>query len=77
MGGGRRERPGVLLYRAVNTLDAMIGHRSPRYARFGWAAARLDDVANYAGARVAGALVVACAPLVGGSAVGRVARVAS
>jgi adenosylcobinamide-phosphate synthase len=62
--------PGVLLYRAVNTLDAMVGHRSPRYARFGWAAARLDDVANYAGARVAGALVVACAPLVGGSAAG-------
>ena len=62
--------PGVLLYRAVNTLDAMIGHRSPRYARFGWAAARLDDVANYAGARVAGALVIACAPVVGGSASG-------
>jgi adenosylcobinamide-phosphate synthase len=62
--------PGVLLYRAVNTLDAMIGHRSPRYARFGWAAARLDDVANYAGARVAGVLVIACAPLVGGSASG-------
>ena len=62
--------PGVLLYRAVNTLDAMVGHRSPRYARFGWAAARLDDVANYAGARVTGALVIACAPLVGGSASG-------
>jgi adenosylcobinamide-phosphate synthase len=62
--------PGVLFYRGANTLDAMIGHRSPRYARFGWAAARTDDVANYVGARVAGALVVACAPLVGGSADG-------
>ena len=62
--------PGVLVYRGVNTLDAMIGNRSQRYARFGWAAARLDDVANYAAARVAGALVVACAPLVGGSAAG-------
>lgn len=62
--------PGVLVYRAVNTLDAMVGHRSPRYAQFGWAAARLDDIANYLGARVAGALVVACAPLVGGSAAG-------
>lgn len=61
--------PGVLAYRVVNTLDAMIGNRSPRYDRFGWAAARLDDVANYLGARVAGALVVLCAPLVGGSPV--------
>ncbi len=59
--------PAVLVYRGVNTLDAMIGHRSPRYARFGWAAARLDDAANYVAARVAGALVVVCAPLVGGS----------
>ncbi|CAN5683664.1 cobalamin biosynthesis protein [soil metagenome] len=59
--------PGVLGYRAINTLDAMVGHRSPRYARFGWAAARLDDVVNYVGARVGGALVVVCAPLVGGS----------
>lgn len=62
--------PGVLLYRGVNTLDAMIGHRSPRYTRFGWAAARLDDVANFGAARVAGVLVVVCAPLVGGSPAG-------
>lgn len=64
--------PGVLVYRGVNTLDAMVGHRSPRYVRFGWAAARTDDIANYLGARVAGALVVVCAPLVGGSASGAV-----
>lgn len=65
--------PGALAYRAVNTLDAMIGNRSARYARFGWAAARLDDLANYLPARLTGALVLACAPLVGGSPV-RAAR---
>ncbi|MET9342094.1 cobalamin biosynthesis protein [Nonomuraea sp. NPDC003804] len=54
--------PGLLAYRAVNTLDAMIGHRSPRYERFGWAAARLDDVANYVPARITGLLAVLAAP---------------
>uniref|UniRef100_UPI003899A998 CobD/CbiB family cobalamin biosynthesis protein n=1 Tax=Mycobacterium sp. HUMS_1102779 TaxID=3383487 RepID=UPI003899A998 len=64
--------PAVLVYRGINTLDSMIGYRSPRYARFGWAAARLDDAANYGAARATAALVVACAPLVGGSPAGAV-----
>ncbi|HEY7053329.1 MAG TPA: cobalamin biosynthesis protein [Mycobacterium sp.] len=62
--------PGALVYRAVNTLDAMIGYRSARYARFGWAAARLDDVANLVPARVTAALVVVCSSWAGGSAAG-------
>jgi adenosylcobinamide-phosphate synthase len=64
--------PAVLGYRAINTLDSMIGHRSPRYIRFGWAAARLDDLANYVAARATAALVVMCAPVVSGSPSGAV-----
>ncbi|WP_199441475.1 cobalamin biosynthesis protein [Umezawaea beigongshangensis] len=60
--------PGLLAYRAANTLDAMVGHRSPRYLRFGWASARLDDVANLVPSRIAALLTTAGAPVVGGSA---------
>ncbi|WP_224390835.1 cobalamin biosynthesis protein [Pseudonocardia sp. ICBG1293] len=59
--------PGLLGYRAVNTLDAMVGYRSARHARFGWASARLDDLANLAPARVTAMITVVVAPLVGGS----------
>lgn len=51
--------PGLLGYRAANTLDAMVGHRSSRYERFGWAAARLDDLLNLPGSRLTAALAMA------------------
>ena len=66
--------PGLLGHRAVNTLDAMVGHRSARYARFGTASARCDDVLGLVPARVTGALACLLAPLVGGSS-GRAWRV--
>ncbi|MFF0447728.1 cobalamin biosynthesis protein [Streptomyces sp. NPDC004609] len=60
--------PGLVGFRAVNTLDAMVGHRSPRYRRFGWASARLDDLAGWPGARLTAVLAV----LAGGDAPGAV-----
>ena len=59
--------PAAAAYRAANTLDAMVGHRSERYLRFGWAAARLDDLLNWPVARAGAALVAALAPSTGGS----------
>lgn len=51
--------PGMLAYKAVNTLDSMIGHKTPRYLDFGRAAARLDDALNLAPARLSGLLLAA------------------
>jgi adenosylcobinamide-phosphate synthase len=46
--------PGIILYKVINTADSMIGHKSPRYLSFGWAAARLDDLVNLPGSRLTG-----------------------
>ncbi|MBH5399746.1 cobalamin biosynthesis protein CobD [Bradyrhizobium sp. CNPSo 4010] len=54
--------PGILGYKAINTLDSMIGHRNDRHEAFGWAAARIDDVANFIPARLTGFLFVLLAP---------------
>ncbi len=54
--------PGAAGYRAVNTMDAMVGHRSPRHARYGTASARLDDVANVVPARLFAVLLAAVVP---------------
>ncbi|MVT50560.1 cobalamin biosynthesis protein CobD [Bradyrhizobium yuanmingense] len=54
--------PGILGYKAINTLDSMIGHRSERHKAFGWAAARIDDVGNFIPARLTGFLFVVLAP---------------
>ena len=55
--------PGAALYKAINTADSMLGHRTPRYAAFGWAAARLDDLVNLPASRLAALLLVAAAAL--------------
>ena len=48
--------PGIAVYKAINTMDSMIGHLSPRHAAFGWAAARVDDLVNLVPARLTGVL---------------------
>jgi adenosylcobinamide-phosphate synthase len=60
--------PGLLVYKIVNTADSMIGHRSERYAAFGWAAARFDDLLNLVPARLAALLIAAAAFSMGRSA---------
>jgi adenosylcobinamide-phosphate synthase len=55
--------PGIAGYKAINTADSMIGHRTPRHASFGWAAARLDDVVNLPASRLAALWLILAALL--------------
>jgi adenosylcobinamide-phosphate synthase len=59
--------PGGAFYKATNTADSMIGHRTSRHAAFGWAAARLDDVINLPASRLSALFIVVAAPVVGAS----------
>jgi adenosylcobinamide-phosphate synthase len=56
---------GAMVYRAINTLDSMFGHLDQRYQQFGWAAARVDDLANYLPARLTAPLVCVAAMVFG------------
>jgi adenosylcobinamide-phosphate synthase len=59
--------PGLIAYKAINTADSMIGHRTERYRSFGWAAARLDDLVNLVPARLSALLLAVAAPVARGS----------
>ncbi|MFT3973230.1 MAG: adenosylcobinamide-phosphate synthase CbiB [Amaricoccus sp.] len=65
---------GAAAYKAINTADSMVGHRSPRFQAFGWAAARLDDLVNLPASRLASVLLVAAAALVPGASPAGAAR---
>lgn len=56
--------PLAMTYKAVNTMDSMVGYKNDRYRYFGWAAARLDDLANYIPARLTGLLIVISSSIV-------------
>jgi adenosylcobinamide-phosphate synthase len=68
--------PGLLAYKAANTLDSMLGHRSPRHLYFGRVSARLDDVLNFVPARISAALLAAAAFLVPGALPSRAIAIA-
>lgn len=62
--------PGAALYKAANTADSMVGHRTPRHASFGWASARFDDLVNLPASRLSALWLLLAAPLCGASAAG-------
>jgi len=59
--------PGAAIYKAVNTADSMIGHRSARFQAFGWAAARFDDLLNLPASRLSALLIIAAAAVTKGT----------
>lgn len=63
--------PGLLAYKMLNTADSMIGHKNERFLEFGWASARLDDLANWPAARLSALLIAAAAAIRLGPAAGR------
>ena len=63
--------PGLCAYKMANTLDSMLGHRSPRYRSFGWAAARFDDLVNLIPAPLSGLFLCAASPFAGNRRPGR------
>jgi adenosylcobinamide-phosphate synthase len=67
--------PGLFAYKMINTLDSMIGHRTPRYRSFGWAAARLDDVLNAVPAPLSGLFLAAAAIFTKDSRAGHALRI--
>ena len=68
--------PGAAVYKAINTADSMIGHKDTRYAAFGWAAARLDDLLNLVPARLTAMLVALAALVLPGADAGAAIRIA-
>jgi adenosylcobinamide-phosphate synthase len=67
--------PGGATYKAINTADSMIGHRTERYAAFGWAAARVDDLVNLPASRLSAVLLILSAPVMGASPKGAIRAV--
>ncbi|NBB47680.1 cobalamin biosynthesis protein [Rhizobium sp. CRIBSB] len=69
--------PGILAYKMLNTADSMIGHKNERFLHFGWASARLDDLANWPAARFSASLIAMAAAVRLGAAAGRRAQSAA
>src|SRR5262249_43439768 len=67
--------PGLVLFKVVSTMDSMVGYKTPRYLRFGWCGARLDDVMNYVPARLTYVLVAIAAAIVPACSIRKALRV--